>query len=198
MSKQFTINAFIAAEGGYFAGRVRIGDSVFGVITSPKDGGEMTGPWHTAATDIEGARSYFDSRANTVAMAEAGSEIARQALATTINGHSDWVIPARDVLELLYRAHKPTTEANYTWRSGDNPSSLPAGYPYTDTSPAQSSSEAFQASGQEAFTDSWYWSSTQRSARYAWYQYFGVGDQYGYLKSFEARVRLVRLIQLDA
>jgi hypothetical protein len=198
MSKQFTINAFIAAEGGYFAGRVRIGDAVFGVITAPKDGGELTGPWHTAATDIEGARSYFDSRANTVAMAEAGSEIARQALAASINGHSDWVIPARDVLELLYRAHKPTTEANYTWRSGDNPSSIPAGYPHTETAPAQSSSEAFQASGQEAFADGWYWSSTQRSAHFAWDQNFGDGTQDLTSKSFEARVRLVRLIQLDA
>lgn len=191
-------NQFIEAAGGFFSGTVHINDTLYGVITAPKALGEFRGIWLPTYDSVPGASSCFDSRANTIAMAEAGSPIAQQALATTINGHSDWVIPARDVLEIQYRAHKPTTEHNYSYRSGDNPSSVPAGYPYTATSPAQCADPAFQEGGAEAFEDAWYWSSTQSSPYDAWVQHFGDGSQDGLIKYTEGVVRLVRLIQLSA
>lgn len=195
---QHQVNHFIAEAGGFFSGTIRISDALFGVITAPKAEGQYSGIWLPSYDDVPGAASCFDSKANTIAMAEAGSPIAQQALATTINGFSDWVIPARDVLEIQYRAHKPTTDKNYVYRNGDNPSSVPAGYPYTKAIPAQCPDPLFQEGGSEAFDAEWHWSSTQCSPYNAWGQYLGGGNQDYYGKNYEGVVRLVRLIQLTA
>jgi hypothetical protein len=195
---QHQVNHFIAEAGGFFSGTIRINDALYGVITAPKAEGQYSGIWLPSYDDVPGATSCFDSKANTIAMAEAGSPIALKALATTINGHSDWVIPARDVLEIQYRAHKPTAKTNYVYRSGDNPSSVPAGYPYTKAFPAQCPDPLFQEGGAEAFDADWHWSSTQSSPSHAWYQSFVVGDQVNGIKILEGVVRLVRLIQLTA
>jgi hypothetical protein len=185
-------------EGGFYGGKIRIGLAIFAIVWAPKAEGEVKGKWLDSYTDVPGATSCFDSMANTKAMAEAGSPIAKQALAATIGGHTDWCIPARDVLEMGYRHLKPTTEENYVHRSGDNPSSIPAGYPYTETSPAQTTVEAFKAGNTEAFYEVWYASSTQFSADHAWGQYFLNGNQHNDSKGYERRCRFVRLIQLSA
>jgi hypothetical protein len=185
-------------EGGFYGGKIRISVAIFAIIWAPKAEGEITGKWLDAYTSVPGATSCFDSMANTKAMAEAGSSIAKQALAASIGGHTDWCIPARDVLEMGYRYLKPTTEENDVYRYGDNPSSIPAGYPYTETSPAQTTIEAFQDGNPEAFEEAWYLSSTQFSEDDAWNQYFGDGSQNLSNKFYERRCRFVRLIQLSA
>jgi hypothetical protein len=184
-------------EGGFYGGQIRIGDGIFAVVWAPKAAGDIKGLWLPSYTQVPNADSFSDSMTNTVAMAAAGSPIAQQALAAEIAGHKDWCIPARDVLELGYRYLKPTTETNYIYR-GDNPSSVPVGYPYTEQLPGQTSAQAFQADGPEAFEAAWYWSSTQASSHNAWVQYFHYGGQLHSRKKFEGRARLVRLIQLNA
>ena len=197
---EFQVPATIgtAFEGGFYGGKIRIGVAIFAIVWAPKAEGEITGKWLDTYTSVPGATSCFDSMANTKAMAEAGSPIAKQALAASISGHSDWCIPARDVLEMGYRYLKPTTEENDVYRYGDNPSSIPAGYPYTETSPAQTTVEAFQEGNSEAFEEVWYFSSTQFSESNAWGQHFSDGSQIHYLKVYERRCRFVRLIQLSA
>ena len=154
---------------------------------------ELKGAWCARGVIIEGAGSFTDSRSNTESMAAAGSELAQKVLALEIDGFTDWAIPARDVQELQYRHLKPTTEENYCWgRDGDNPNSLPIGQLYTAELPAQTALPAFQDDGEKAFSGSWYWSSTQRSAYDAFTMYFADGDQISYAKSFELRVRPVR------
>ncbi|WP_440466924.1 DUF1566 domain-containing protein [Pseudomonas sp. YH-1] len=154
---------------------------------------ELTGEWGEYGVKIEGADSMTDSRANTEAMAAAGSELAQQVLALEIGGHTDWAIPARDVQELQYRNLKPTTNKNYAWgRDGENHSSLPPGDLYSEESPVQTTVEAFKAGGQEAFRPEWYWSSSQRSAGTAFGMYFNAGYQDYYGKYLELRVRPVR------
>src|SRR3989442_4214807 len=151
------IGTYLEHEGGFFTGVLRVGDALLGVITAPKALGELTGAWLPSYTDVPGACSCFDSLANTRAMAEAGSAIAKQVLELNIAGHADWAIPARDVLELQYRHFKPTTDENSaSFRDGDNPSSVPAGYPYSEQSPAQTSVEAVRARGDEALEPRWY------------------------------------------
>jgi len=186
-----------AYEGGFYGGQIRMGAAIFAVCWAPKAQGDIKGPWLPSHTGVPGACSYFDSAANTQAMADAGSPIAKQVLALDIDGVSGWSIPARDVLELAYRHLKPTAEENYVHRSGDNPSSVPAGYPYTEDSPAKTTVEAFQEGGAEAFEDAWYWSSTQYSDDSAWGQTFYCGGQGYGSKSYEGRCRAVRLIQLS-
>ncbi|EKT4522759.1 DUF1566 domain-containing protein [Pseudomonas putida] len=154
---------------------------------------ELKGTWGEFGIKIEGADSFTNSRANTEAMAAAGSEVAQKVLSLTIGGHNDWAIPARDVQELQYRHFKPTTEANYCWgRDGDNPNSEPVGLLYTEESPGQTVHEAFRAGGPEAFQRAAYWSSSQRSAYTAFYLNFDDGLQYYYVKTTELRARPVR------
>ncbi len=186
-----------AYEGGFYGGKIRVDLVICAIVWAPKAEGEIEGKWLDNYADVPGATSCFDSMANTKAMAEAGSPIAQQALAATIGGHTDWCVPARDVLEMGYRYLKPTTEENGVYRYGENPSSIPAGYPYTTTSPEQTTVEAFQEGGTEAFDDAWYFSSTQYSEDDAWTQRFTYGIQ-GILDKFnERRVRFVRLIPLN-
>lgn len=180
-------------EGGFFAGRFALDGKVYALIVSPKAQGEHDDiAYGEYGQEITGAGNFNDGMANTIAMADAGSEMARLALNLNIDGHTDWYIPSRDELELLYRNLKPTTSSNYVYRHGENPSSVPVGYPYTETSPAQTAVEAFQSGGAEAFEDEWYWSSSQFSALSAWDQDFVDGYQNSSGKSYEFRARAVR------
>jgi hypothetical protein len=187
-------------EGGFYGGKIisHGGKKIFAVVWAPKAQGEMTGLWHPNYPDVPDARSCFHSMDNTRAMAAAGSPIAKWALGLDIDGRKDWCIPARDVVEVGYRRLKPGASENYcTFRDGDNPSSVPAGYPYTDADPAQTVVAAFRTGGAEAFDEEWYWSSTQYSSDGAWAQGFYDGGQDSIGKGRECRARAVRLIQLN-
>lgn len=185
--------------GGFFSGITRdpeTGKRYLNITAGAEH--EVVGAWGKYGEKIEGADSFTNSRANTEAMAAAGSELAQKVLALDIGGFTDWAIPARDVQELQYRHFKPTTEENWAGRrDGDNPNSEPVGLLYTDESPTQTTIEAFQEGGTEAFRDTWYWSSSQRSADNAFVMCFGVGDQYGSGKYDELRVRPVRSELID-
>ncbi len=159
---------------------------------------ELVGKWGKYGEKIEGADSFTDSLANTQAMAAAGSELAAKVLALNIEGFADWAIPARDVQELQYRHFKPTTEENWeNSRNGDNPHSEPVGQLYSAEDPLQTVHTAFQEGGAEAFSDTWYWSSSQRSAYGAFGVCFVDGFQNTFGKSSELRVRPVRSELID-
>ncbi|MGH8129092.1 MAG: DUF1566 domain-containing protein [Gammaproteobacteria bacterium] len=183
-------------HGGFVGGTLMIKDKPHLLIVAPKADGEHEpieyGPYGKL---VRGANSFNDGRANTLAMARAGSDMAKWAVGLRIGGFKDWAIPARDQLERLYRAFKPTKESNYK-RCGDNPSAIPPAYPYEDKSPKQTALRLFKAGAAEAFADNWYWSSTQYSAYSAWCQYFDHGCQgWGY-EDGNGRVRAVRMIPL--
>lgn len=193
--KQHTIGE--ALQGGFYAGAFKINGELFGLIVSPKNKGEFDKfTWGKAGTKIN-ATSCCDGLSNTRAMAEAENETAKQILALDIDDFTDWYIPSRDELELMYRNLKPTQQENWaSFRDGDNPSSEPPGYPYTEQTPAQTQAEIFQLDNTQALHGEWYWSSTQFSANYAWIQYFDYGYQFSYHKGTTARVRAVRRFKL--
>ena len=186
--------------GGFYAGRIRIGTQAFALVIAPKDVGEHEDiAWHDSYSEIEGAKSCCDGVANTKAMAEAGSALAKWALSLTIDGNSDWYIPSQDELEIIYRNLKPTTETNSRYaRSGINVSALVPTYPYTSDFPKQTQAEVFQAGGAEAFDDVWHWSSTQHAGNsgYAWRQVFSHGRQYNSHKDSCLRARAVRRLPI--
>jgi hypothetical protein len=186
--------------GGFFSGITRDPDTGKRYLNITAGAAqELSGAWGEYGEKIEGADSYTNSRANTEAMAAAGSELAQQVLALDIGGFNDWSIPARDVQELQYRHFKPTTEANWQYgRSGDNPNSEPVGLLHTEESPVQTTLAAFQAGGAEAFKPTYYWSSSQRSADYAFGMGFDDGFQGTYGKLDELRVRPVRRLLIEA
>ena len=187
------ISAIGKAYGGGFVTGVTVENGQRYLNITAGAAHELKGTWGARGVVIEGAGSFTDSRSNTESMAAAGSELAQKVLALEIDGHTDWAIPARDVQELQYRHLKPTSEENYCWgRDGDNPNSLPVGLLYTAELPAQTTVPAFQDDGAEAFKGAWYWSSSQRSADFAFYVYFDVGIQYYGVKDNELRVRPAR------
>jgi hypothetical protein len=182
-------------EGGFYAGRITVGGTVYGLIVAPKDGGETEGRWLSAGVRVTGAESYGDGVANTTAMAAAGSELAQWARGLRISGCDDWYLPSQDELEILYRAFKPTSETNTLYgRSGLNASAVPPTFPYSLELPAQTSMPDFAEGGAQAFAADWYWSSTQHAANddYAWSQDFYYGYQTSNDKSAKLRARAVR------
>ena len=180
--------------GGFFAGAIMFNGQRIAIIQASKLH-ELSGAWHDNEPDVPGAKSYNDGLANTQAMAEASSELARQVMDLTIDGLSDFYIPSQDEAELCYRAFKPTTDKNWCYaRSGINLSAVPPTYPYTPEFPIQTTLDAFKQGGDEAFEPEAYWTSTQHAgySRYAWYQGFDDGSQDDFIKSCELRVRPVR------
>jgi hypothetical protein len=192
-----------ALNGGFFAGIILINGELHGLVVAPKAEGEYSGPWSKDddedETLVEGATSYNDGMANTVAMAGAGSKLAAWAQGLHINGANDWYVPSRDELEIIYRNLKPATDSNARYgRHGENPSALPPTHSYTAAAPAQTTADAFRDDAQEAFDEVWYWTSTQHAAdeAYAWGQYFDVGGQDDGRKAYGGRARAVRRFKL--
>lgn len=186
--------------GGFAVEQIRVGEEVFLLIVAPKADGEHDDtPWNKSRKSVEGALSYFDGRANTLAMAEAGSKLAKWALGLRIADHDDWYLPSQDELELIYRHLKPTADKNWCYaRSGINLSSVPPQYPYTPDFPRQTEVGAFRSGGAEAFEEAWYWSSTQHAsgAGSAWGQGFTFGGQGLSHEGYSHRARAVRRVKL--
>lgn len=186
-----------AMAGGFFAGVVTLNGAPNAVIIGGKDT-ERTGPWGRYGTTIKDAESFIDGLANTDAMAKAGSKLAKEIRALTAGGFTDWHIPALDVLEVIYRAFKPTKEANWcNGRDGYNGHCVPMHLEkYTSKNPTQTPVPAFKKGGAQAFEERWYWSSTQCSAYYAFIQHFYAGGQDDADRDNGYLVRAVRVIPL--
>jgi Protein of unknown function (DUF1566) len=181
--------------GGFYAGRILVAGVLHALVVAQKNEGERESTWLDSEQHVAGADSYCDGMQNTVAMAEAGSELAQWARGLQIGGFTDWFIPSQDELEVMYRGLKPTTRANYLYaRSGMNVSTVPPSFPYAKADPAQTTAPDFAEGGVQAFADEAYWSSTQHAAGadYAWYQDFDYGCQGNSNKSASLRARAVR------
>jgi hypothetical protein len=143
--------------GGYYAGLVKIGDQNYYVIVAPRSTQSSRPLLANALTYSEGV-SEVDSVANTTAMASIIDSAAAWVKTLTINGYSDWQIPSKAVLEIIYRNLKPTTDSSDT-TSGDNPYSVPPSSNYGVLQPSRTASALFQSTGSEAFAGQ-YWSSS--------------------------------------
>lgn len=184
--------------GGFYAGRILVGGRAHLLVVAPKADGERDdAPLLTSAALVAGASSFNDGRANTAALAEAGSELARWAQGLRIGGFDDWYLPARDELEILYRAFKPTADENFCG-SGDNPSADPVTWAYSRDVPPRTVVASFAGGEAEAFESTWYWSSTQYAGdeSSAWYQTFDSGCQGDNHKDDGLRARAVRRLKV--
>ena len=176
-----------AFGGGYFAGYISTGGTGIAdymLIVAPKTTGETTKAWDsTAGGSTTGFTSVIDGPTNSAGLAALG---ARYAAATwceglTINGYSDWYLPARNELEVAYYNLKNVAEANYivAGNKGSNANAVPPNEPvsteYTALRPPQTSVLAFRVGGPEAFADGDFWSSTEYSTTIAWTQIFTSG-----------------------
>ena len=200
------------------------------VIVAPKSGGENAGVSYKNAITAAPAACFTltNGKAATDAMIAADTStvypLAHWAKSLRdlnggagLSGYTDWYIPARDELELIWRNLKPVTNNNYTtadrydaaaytsdankddahtWH-GENLNSDPIGAAYTASVPAQTASAAFQSTGAEKleFGSAYYRSSSESSSSNAWCQGYyssGPGYQYGLGKANSGRARAVR------
>ena len=199
-----------AFEGGFFAGFISHtadGNPTHGLIVAPRATG-ATGSsytlttnlqWKTSNTTTADTTSPFDGAANTAAMVTAGiasHPAAEFCVDLTIDGYSDWYLPARYELDIAYENLKPTTTSNNTsW--GINEYSVPERtVNRTAGDPAQTSITAFQSTGSEPFVAANLWSSAEDSASNAWGLLFGSGLQFSGFKNLNDRVRAFRKFAL--
>lgn len=73
--------------------------------------------WHDKYTDIPGANSDWDGAANTLAMAEGGSALARDISMLEIEGHKDLYLPARHELRLIKLVAPDLIVEDWHWSS---------------------------------------------------------------------------------
>ena len=195
--------------GGFFAGYISEtadGVATHMLIVSPKASGETTAAWDTVGGVTTGFTSLIDGPTNSAGLAALGAryEAATFCEGLTINGYSDWYLPARNELEVAYYNLKNVTQANYSPGSyGSNANAVPPWEPvstnYTSARPAQTTVDAFKVGGVEAFADSYFWSSSEYSSTLAWVQTFysgGPGNQDGSTKTDVYYVRAFRRLAI--
>ena len=197
-------------EGGYFAGYISHtanGNATHGLIVAPKASGssESQLQWKTTNTTTFGTSSEYDGAANTANMANSEHPAANYCAGLTINGYSDWYLPALYELEIAYYNLKPTTDSNEIDEPGygTNSYAVPQrSSNYTAGDPAQTSVAAFQGFGEEdggEYFGGTFWSSTESSISndpatrtYAWKLDFENGEQISRFKTIGEEVRAFR------
>ena len=190
-----------AFGGGFFAGQISTAGNgiadynlVIGPVASAQSGGVR---WKTTNTTTAGTSSVIDGPANSAAMNDASHPAAQFCEAVTAGSFTDWYMPAKNELEVCYYNLKPTTTLN-TQSHGSNANAVPArASNYTFGTPAQTTAAAFiTGTGAEAFLNTYYWSSTERSATTGWMQTFsdGIQSNYGYKSTSLYRGRAIRRV----
>jgi len=184
--------------GGYIGGKISVLGVQYYLIVSPKASGEALKQWGTYGVTT-GFTSVINGPINSVGEAALGAsyQAATFCEGLTIGGYSDWYLPAKNELEVLYYFLKPTTDANDTG-SGSNANAVspePVSTNYTSGSPAQTSAGiGFRTGETEAFRNTNYYSSTEVSANGAWRQDFYNGVQSNPTKTSSHYVRAIRRI----
>jgi hypothetical protein len=190
-----------AFGGGFYAGKISTtanGVATHYLIVAPKATGETSAAWGVFGVTT-GITSDINGPTNSAALAALGASYAAATFCEglTIGGYSDWYLPAKNELEVLYYFLKPNTDANDT-SSGSNANAVspePISTNYTSGSPAQTSAGiGFRTGETNAFASGYYWSSTERVANTAWRQDFPNGSQSYFDKDSSYRVRAVRRI----
>ena len=184
-----------AFGGGFYAGQIGVsGVATHNLVVGPVASAQSTLQWKTTRTSTAGTTSVIDGPANSTAMNNASHPAAQFCEGLTIGGFSDWYMPAKNELDVIYYGLKTTTNVNNT-TFGINANSVPERTSnYTLGVPAQTSAADFKDTGAEDFASAIYWSSTQVNADSSWLFTFTQGFQYYYYKNLSNRVRAIRRV----
>ena len=107
-----------AYEGGFFAGAISHtanGVATHLLIVAPAASGYNGGTGlalKTSNTSTAGTDNAFNGSVNSANMNNASNPAAQYCEGLTIDGYSDWYLPARYELEIAYYNLKPTTTSN--------------------------------------------------------------------------------------
>lgn len=187
-----------AYAGGFYGGQILISGTVYNLVVAPKTGGEGTYAYRTttaAESALLADRTYY-GRTTTELFADVNHPAFQWAGGLTLNGFTDWYVPAWYELEIIYRNLKPSTDANTT-SFGANPYANPtATSNYTTTVPGQTTALAFRTGGAEAFSASNYMTCLETpSVTSANYRIsFLTGSVVSATKNTSALVRAIRRV----
>jgi hypothetical protein len=151
-----------AFGGGYVAGQISTagnGVADYYLVVSPKSSGESTTmTWNTGGS-AGGVGSDIDGPANSAALNSATYPAAQFCEGLSIGGFTDWYLPAKNELEVVYYNLKPSANTNNTG-SGINPNAVPPrASTYTLGTPAVTSATLFLAGGAQEYNEVNYWTS---------------------------------------
>lgn len=152
-----------AYGGGFFCGRLRVAGLGYALVAAPVAGELLDTMFATTAGNIPAGLSDWDGNANMTIIKAAGIANfpgAQFCAGLTIGGYSDWVLPSRAMVEVMYRNLKTYTNLNVT-TNGANAYSEPVGADYTTTVPAQTTVASFKSGGANQFQGNFYLSSSQ-------------------------------------
>ena len=98
-----------ATNGGYYAGTISDGGVTYHLIAAPKGSGDPTMSWDSADYDEEydtGATSVTNGPSNTsILISDPGRfDAAEYCDALNVGGKTDWYLPAKNELAVLYAA----------------------------------------------------------------------------------------------
>lgn len=160
--------------GGFYAGDIQYPDGQWYKLIVADVSADITGEnsrWRTSESWTNDAEHSIDGVANTNAMIAAGIELhpaAEHCVNHRGGGFEDWYMPALDELDVIYQN-----------LGLDRPNCPPD----------------FQSGGPQAFSDNFYWASTQQSLFSSSVQHFGDGSQDFASKNYIGnRVRPVRRV----
>lgn len=135
-----------AYEGGFFAGKIIISEVTYNLVVAPYSGGEIGGfAYKTSGVVFTGNDSDFDGKLIQDNMVAAGIEnfpLQENVMSLSIGGKTDWYIPSRLELEIVYRNLKPDATENST-DYGQNDCAVPPTSNYTTTDPTVTTSSSW-------------------------------------------------------
>jgi hypothetical protein len=192
-----------AYGGGFYAGKIAVGGggtATHYLIVAPKSTGQTGAKTWGVDGVTTGVTSVIDGPTNSASLAALGVtyEAATFCENLTIDVYSDWYLPSKNELEVLYYNLKPTVTSNNT-SSGSNANAVspePISTNYTSFSPARTGAGGFRSGETNAFASGDYWSSTEFNSGSAWVQNFSTGQQAAGNKIVGFYVRAVRRIPI--
>lgn len=112
------IGADWAGQGGILAGIIKGEGSQpdYCIVAHSASQSGIKGEWGPQI-EVKGALSELDGMANTLAMAAAGSDLAKRTLEIEVDGHSDFYIAARREARVIFANISDRYESTWWWTS---------------------------------------------------------------------------------
>lgn len=182
--------------GGYYAGLYSAsgdGNPTHFLVVSPGSS-ETTLSWKSSLTNTPGTSSLFDGSANTAAMTDASHPAAEYCGNLTTGGYSDWYLPSRYELAIIYSNTRAWPGDNVT-TSGINPYSvLPRTSNYSLYVPGEATYATVFRNVTAQFNGGLYWTSSSSASPTAWFINTTDGTESVDFKDQSYTVRAIRKV----